>query len=139
MGFIVSRIVGPAIGLVLALAAFILQLLIRKGKLPAIVTRIIAAVGLAFSGYTVGYTAANLLKYPSRLSRIITVSAPLILYTLSAAVLFCIIFLNPQKPKPAVAAANLAVTLFAGLQFCLLTFNLIRNWKNLTVGMVEWL
>ncbi|GHT80093.1 hypothetical protein FACS1894130_10660 [Spirochaetia bacterium] len=138
MGFIIARVAGVAIGLALALAAFILQLLIRKVKLPVIVTRIIAAAGLVFSLYTVITTVVNLLKFHSRLISVITVSAPLILYALGAAILFCVIFLNPHKPKPAVVTVNLAVTLFACLQFCLHIFNLVRNWKNFSVGMTEW-
>jgi hypothetical protein len=140
LGFIISRISGGALGIVLALAAFILQLLIRRVKFPALAVRIIATASTITAVYTAVITIQNLLKFPPRISSLITVSLPLLLYILGLAALFVLLFIRPQESRSIKTAhANGAVAIIAAVQFAFLLFNLIRNWNNFTRGMLEFL
>ncbi|MDR1930910.1 MAG: hypothetical protein LBQ44_09835 [Treponema sp.] len=140
MGFLIARISGGAFGVVLALAAFILQLLIRRKNLPALWIRIIAAAGAAGGVFLFAATLRNVLRYAPGISSLITVSVPLLGYALALIVHFVLIFSSAGRPKALrVLSSTLAAALILTLQLGLSLFNLLRNWNNLNRGMKEFL
>jgi hypothetical protein len=145
MNFLIARISGSALAAVLALIAFVLQLLVRKDKLqgsllPTLWIRIISGVGAAGALYIFAATIGNMLKYPIGTSSLITVFAPLLAYTLALTVHFALVFLAAKTPKPGrVTRTTLVAAVIVSIQLALGLSNLIRNWNNFTHGMVEFL
>jgi hypothetical protein len=140
MGFLIARISGFAIGVVFALVAFILQLLIRKKNLPVRAVRIISAIGALGGIYLFVSTLGNVLKYDIGLSSIITVFSPLLVYALVLTLHFIIIFTSAGHPKAwRVFSSTLTVSMVVSIQLGFALFNLIRNWNNLSRGMLEFL
>ncbi|MDR3283878.1 MAG: hypothetical protein LBS97_01720 [Treponema sp.] len=140
MGFFIARFSGSSLAAVLALIAFVLQLLIRKKKLPVLWIRIISGLGAAGALYVLGATIGNVLKYPIGVSSLITIFAPLSAYTLALAVHFALIFLAAKTPKTSrVTYTTLAAAVVVSIQLALGLFNLIRNWNNFTRGNSQFL
>jgi hypothetical protein len=140
MGFLIVRISGSALTAVLALIAFVLQLLIRKNKLPALWVRIISGLGAAGALYVIAATIGNVIKYASSVSSILTVFLPLSVYALAMAVHFMLVFSAAKTPKlRRIALSTLAAAGIVSIQLALGLFNLIRNWNNFTHGMIEFL
>jgi hypothetical protein len=148
MGFLIARISGSAIAAVLALIAFVLQLLFRKSKpLPASLVRVISGLGAAGALYVFAATVGNVLKYTPGVSSLLTVFLPLLAYALALAVHFIIVFVtanwrtkgdDARKPR-SIAFSTLAASIIVSIQLALALFNLIRNWNNFTHGMIEFL
>lgn len=140
MAFLIARISGFAIGLVFALVAFILQLLIRKKNLPPLALRIISVLGAAGGLYLFVSTLQNVLKYTIGLSSILTVFAPLLVYAIVLTLHFIIVFTSASRPKAwRVFSSTLTVSVVVSIQLGFALFNLIRNWNNLSRGMMEFL
>jgi hypothetical protein len=138
MGFLIARISGGAIGLVLALFAFIVQVLIRRKKLPALLVRIISGIGAVGGIYLFAATVQNILKYTIGLSSLLTVFAPLLVYGVVLTVHFIVLFTGKPKSR-LTASSTLTVSAVVSVQLGLALFNLIRNWNNLSHGMKEFL
>jgi hypothetical protein len=143
MGFLIARISGSALAAVLALIAFILQLLIRKDKLPALWVRVISGLGAVGALYVLIATIGNVLKYTIGVSSLLTVFVPLLVHALVLAVYFALVFSTAkwrEASKPyRIARPTLAVAVVVSIQLALGLFNLIRNWNNFTHGMIEFL
>jgi hypothetical protein len=139
MGFLIARISGSAVAVVLALIAFVLQLLVRKGRLPVPGVRIIAGLGAAGALYVLGATIGNVLKYTIGVSSLLTVFLPLAAYSLALAVHFALVFSTAGTKSWLVTDSTLAAAAIVSLQEALGLFNLLRNWNNFTHGMIEFL
>jgi hypothetical protein len=147
LGFLIARISGSAIGLIVALYAFVLQILNRRGKLPPIAVRVLAFVGVLGGLFIFLSTLRSVLTYAIGASSIITVFAPILVYAAALIVHFVLVFLAVPKtgqehsgaPALRVSGSTLAVAVAVSLQLALAVFNLIRNWNNLNRGMKEFL
>ncbi|MDR1127747.1 MAG: hypothetical protein LBL20_00410 [Treponema sp.] len=146
MGFFIARVSGALLALVLALLAFVLQAILRAGLrkngaapagpgLP-----VFSAIGAAGALYVFAATVLNLIKYRSGISSIVTVSAPLLLFSAALTVNFIVLFAGAAKPDMRrLAVSGFWAALAAALQFALLVFNLVLRWNNFTRGMAEYL
>lgn len=146
MGFFIARVSGALLGLVLTLLAFVLEAVFRAGlrKNGAVPIgpglRLFSALGAAGALYIFISTALNLIKYRSGISSIVTVSAPLLLFSVSLAANFVALLANAARPDiRRLAVSGLCAALASALQFALLVLNLGLRWNNFTRGMAEYL
>jgi hypothetical protein len=140
MGFLIARISGSAVAVVLALIAVVLQLLVRKGRLPVLGVRIISGIGTLGALYVLGATIGNVLRYTIGVSSLLTVFLPLVAYSLALAVHFALVFATANTAKHwLVTDSILAAAAIVSLQLLLGLFNLLRNWNNFTHGMIQFL
>lgn len=141
MGLFIARISGGAGGVLLALFAFILRILVRRSKLPLIWLRLLSAAGVLGGAYIIFATVRNLLRYSSGVSSLITVSAPFLAFVLALSVHFLVLLLNAQNPGGwRIPYSCLVTAILASVQLALALSNLGRNWNNLTRGgMKEYL
>jgi hypothetical protein len=146
MGFFIARVSGALLGLVLALFAFVLEAVfrarLRKNKAVPVGPglRLLSMFGAAGALYVFISTALNLVKYRSGLSSIVTVSLPLLLFSVSLAANFFVLCVDTAKEGlRRLAVSGLCAALASALQFTLLAFNLALRWNNFTHGMAEYL
>jgi hypothetical protein len=150
MGFFIARVSGALLGLGLTLLAFVLQALLRARlrKNSAVLAgpglRLFSALGAVGAVYVFITTILNLIKYTSGASSIVTVSAPLLLFSAALAAHFAALCAGPVKADTRRYAGRLAVfglsaALASALQFALLALNLALRWNNFTRGMAEYL
>jgi hypothetical protein len=146
MGFFIARVSGALLGLVLALLAFVLQAVLRAGlrKRGAVKTGpallLFSVLGAAGAFYILAATVLNLIKYRSGVSSIVTVSAPLLVFSAALGANFIALCVCADKPgaRP-LAVSGLWAALASALQFALLVLNLALRWNNFTRGMAEYL
>ncbi|MDR2245358.1 MAG: hypothetical protein LBE17_01585 [Treponema sp.] len=133
-------------GLVLVLLAFVLEVVLRvrlrkNNPVPAGPgLRSFSVLGAAGALYVFINTALNLTKYRSGISSIVTVSAPLLLFSVSLAANFVVLWVDAVKADiRRLTVSGLCAALASALQFTLLAFNLALRWNNFTHGMAEYL
>ncbi|MDR3146700.1 MAG: hypothetical protein LBU21_10510 [Treponema sp.] len=141
MGLFIARISGGALGVLLIVFAFVLQILFRRTKLPVIGLRILSAIGIIGGVYIIFSSVRNLLRYTAGVSSVVTVSAPFLAFALALTIHFLMILLSASNPRVwRIPCSGLTVAILASLQLVFALFNLIRNWNNLTRGgMKEYL
>jgi hypothetical protein len=146
MGFFIARVSGALLGLVLVVLAFVLQAVLRaRLRKNSVVPsgpglKLFSALGAAGAFYIFISTALNLIKYRSGVSSIVTVSAPLLLFSVALAANFVVLCVNQAKGDiRRLAVSGLCAALASALQFALLAFNLALRWNNFTHGMAEYL
>ena len=146
MGFFIARVSGALLGLVLVLLAFVLEAVLRarlrkNNAVPAGPgLRLFSALGAAGTLYIFISTALNLVKYRSGISSIVTVSAPLLLFSVSLAANFVVLWVDAVKADiRRITVSGLCAAIASALQFALLAFNLALRWNNFTRGMAEYL
>lgn len=141
MGLFIARISGGALGVLFTVLAFVLQVFIRRGKVPLVALRVFSAAGVAGSIYIIFITVQNLLRYAGGVSSIVTVSAPFLAFVVALTIHFFVILLSLPKVRGKGLLNSVLVTaLLASLQGAFALFNLMRKWNNLTRGgMKEYL
>jgi hypothetical protein len=146
MGFFIARVSGALLGLVLTVLAFVLQAVLRArprknaAAVAAPALSLFSALGAAGALYVLLATTLNLIKYRSGASSIVTVSAPLLLFSAALAANFVVLFIAAAKADARrLVVSGLAAALASALQFALLALNLALRWNNFTHGMSEYL
>jgi hypothetical protein len=136
MGIFIARVSGELVALVLALVSFFLQVVLRKkpdlSGTGRTVFQIVAGLGAAGGLFIVCNTILGLVTYGSRLSSIITVTSPLLLFAVAVTAHFVTLAVKRR------AKLNIVPAIAATLQLAFFLFNTIRNWDNWTHGMREF-
>jgi ABC-type Fe3+-siderophore transport system permease subunit len=135
---LMERISATAVILILALASFILQILLRRFKVPPTLTRILSAVGAVLAVYTLIRPISAIFAIGASPLSIATTHIPAALTSLAIAVHFVVLFLYVgDSTKRITVDSTLWAATISTLYLALVVFNFIRTFGNYANGQPE--